>query len=72
MFCNYFSQKSDNLLRIAFFGSMAKLVHKNRAGPENCQNSFQSMSYDILLPITFRMLLIQIKLKGLFTVSVYQ
>ena len=25
-----------------FFGSVAKLVHKNRAGQENCQNSFQS------------------------------
>ena len=43
MVCNYLSRKSDNLSRLAFFGSVANLAHKNRAGQENCQNSFKSI-----------------------------
>ena len=50
---NYLSQKSDNLSRLALFGSVAKVVHKSRAGQENFQ-----CKYDILLYISFRMLFI--------------
>ena len=58
-------KRSDNLSRLAFLESLAKLVHKSRAGQSN-------VSYDILLPISFRMLLIHIKLNRLCTISVCQ
>ena len=45
MIYNYLLRKSDNLSRLFFFESVAKLVHKNRAGQKNCQNSFISKLY---------------------------
>ena len=35
---NYLSEKRDNLLRLALFGSGAELAHKSRAVQENFQS----------------------------------